>query len=69
MWNVSLAERAWKEAMEIAATLKKLDPETVVLIAEHPELQNLSMARALLASSGRPVGLLSKRLADCSGKL
>jgi hypothetical protein len=39
--NVSVAERAWKEAMEIAATFKKLDPETVASIAGDPELQNL----------------------------
>ena len=39
--RIARAEQAWKEAMEIASTFKKLDPETVKSIAEDPDLENL----------------------------
>ena len=39
--RIENAEQAWKEAMEIASTFKKLDPETVKRIAEDPDLENL----------------------------
>ena len=37
--RIAHAEQAWKEAMEIASTFKKLDPETVKWIAEDPDLE------------------------------
>jgi hypothetical protein len=39
--RIARAERAWKEAMEIASTFKRLDPETVKWIAEDPNLEYL----------------------------
>jgi hypothetical protein len=39
--RIARAEKAWKEAMEIASTFKKLDPETVKWIAEDPDLEYL----------------------------
>jgi hypothetical protein len=39
--RIARAEQAWKEAMEIASTFKKLDPATVKWIAEDPDLENL----------------------------
>jgi hypothetical protein len=39
--RIARAEQAWKEAMKIASTFKKLDPETVKWIAEDPDLEYL----------------------------
>jgi len=39
--RIARAEQAWKEAMEIASTFKKLDPETIKWIAEDPDLEYL----------------------------
>jgi hypothetical protein len=39
--RIARAEQAWKEAIEIASTFKKLDPETVKRIAEDPDLEYL----------------------------
>ena len=39
--RIARAEHAWKEAMEIASTFKRLDPETVKWIAEDPNLEYL----------------------------
>ena len=39
--RIARAEQAWKEAMEIASTFKRLDSETVKWIAEDPELEYL----------------------------
>ena len=39
--RIARAEHAWKEAMEIASTFKKLDPGTVKWIAEDPNLEYL----------------------------
>jgi hypothetical protein len=39
--RIARAEQAWKEAMEIASTFKRLDPETVKRIAEDPNLEYL----------------------------
>jgi hypothetical protein len=37
--RIARAEQAWKEAVEIASTFKKLDSETVKWIAEDPDLE------------------------------
>ena len=37
--RIARAEEAWKEAMEIASTFKKLDPETLKWIAEDKDLE------------------------------
>jgi len=39
--RIARAEQAWKEAMEIASTFKRLDLETVRWIAEDPNLEYL----------------------------
>jgi hypothetical protein len=39
--RIARAEQAWKEAIKIASTFKKLDPETVKSIAEDPDLEYL----------------------------
>ena len=39
--RIARAEQAWKEAMEIASTFKRLDSETVKWIAEDPDLEYL----------------------------
>jgi hypothetical protein len=39
--RIARAEQAWKEAIQIASTFKKLDPETVKWIAEDPDLEYL----------------------------
>lgn len=39
--RVARAEQAWKEAIEIASTFKRLDPETAKWIAEDPNLEYL----------------------------
>lgn len=39
--RIARAKKAWKEAMEIASTFKKLDPETIKWIAEDPDLEYL----------------------------
>lgn len=38
--RVAKAERAWTEALQIASTFKKLDPDTVKSIAEDPDLDH-----------------------------
>jgi hypothetical protein len=37
--RIARAEQAWNEAVEIASTFKKLDPESVKWIAEDPDLE------------------------------
>jgi len=39
--RIARAEQAWKEALEIASTFNKLDPQTVKWIAEDPDLEYL----------------------------
>ena len=39
--RIAHAEQAWKEAMEIASTFKRLDAETAKWIAEDPDLEYL----------------------------
>jgi hypothetical protein len=39
--RIARAERAWKEAMEIASTFKKLDADTLKWIAEDPDIEYL----------------------------
>ena len=39
--RIARAEQAWKEAMEIASSFKKLDAGTVKWIAEDPDLEYL----------------------------
>ena len=39
--RMARAEQAWKEAVEIASTFKKLDSETVKWIAEDPDVEYL----------------------------
>ena len=39
--RIARAEQAWKEAMEIASTFKKIDKETWKLIAQSKELEGI----------------------------
>jgi len=39
--RIARAEQALKEAIEIASTFKRLDPETAKWIAEDPDLEYL----------------------------
>ena len=39
--RIARAEKAWKEAMEIASTFKNIDDETWKRIAEDPDLEYL----------------------------
>jgi hypothetical protein len=39
--RIARAEEAWNQAVEIAATFKKLGPDTIKWIAEDPDLENI----------------------------